>query len=123
MLAPQKNISDIRRNIYNSKRKILLKFPISLNEVHRMLSARDITTHKGEQFILSNNADKNIIIFSCKLNIDFLCKNETIYLDGTFEYCPKLFTQLFTLHGYFNNHYISLVFALLPNKTNIHTFF
>ena len=78
--------------MHNSKKKILPKCPISLDEVHTMLSARDITTHKGETFILSNNADKNIIIFSYKSNIDFLCKSEIIYLDGTFDYCPTLFT-------------------------------
>jgi hypothetical protein len=76
-----------------------------------------IKTHTCEPFILSNNSDINIIIFSCKTNINFLCKSETIYLDGTFDYCPKLFTQIFTLHGYFNNNYVPLVFALLPNKT------
>lgn len=112
-----KDISDLRRNIYNTKRKILPKFPVSQNEVHSMLLTMDIKTHTGEPFILSNDSDKNIIIFSCKTNIDFLCKSETIYLDGTFDYCPKLFTQLFTLHGYFNNNYVPLVFALLPNKT------
>ena len=66
-----KNISDMKRNIYNSKRKVLPKCPISLNEVHTMLSAKDITTHTEELFIFPNNADKNKIIFSCKSNIDF----------------------------------------------------
>jgi len=112
-----KDILDLRRNIYNTKRNILPIFPVSQNKVHSMLLTMNIKTHTGEPFILSNDSDKNIIIFSCKTNIDFLCKSETIYLDGTFDYCPKLFTQLFTLHGYFNNNYVSLVFSLLPNKT------
>jgi hypothetical protein len=90
-----KDIFDLRRNIYNTKRKILPKFPVSLNEVHTVLLTMDIKTHTGESFISSNNSDQNIIIFSCKTNIDFLCKSETIYLDGIFDYCPKLFTQLF----------------------------
>lgn len=65
----------------------------------------DIKTYKGEPFILSNNSDKNIIIFSCQTNIDILSKSEIIYyLDKTFDDYPKLFTQLFTLHEYFNNY-------------------
>jgi hypothetical protein len=98
----------------------LSKCPVSLNEVHTMLLTMDIKTHTGESFILSNN----LIIFSYKTNIDFLCKSETIYFDGTLNYCPKLFTQLFILLGYFNNNYVPLVFVLLPNKTKqIYTHF
>jgi len=37
-------------------------------------------------------------------------------MDGTFEYCPKLFTQLVSLHGLCNDHYIPFLFALLPDK-------
>lgn len=57
-----------------------------LNEVHTMMLTTDIKTYKGEPFILSNNFDKNIIIFSCQsqTNIDILSKSETIYyLDKT----------------------------------------
>ncbi|KAE9543797.1 hypothetical protein AGLY_002027, partial [Aphis glycines] len=34
----------------------------------------------------------------------------------TFSYCPIFFLQLFTLHGFINNHYVPLVFCLLPDK-------
>jgi hypothetical protein len=37
-------------------------------------------------------------------------------MDGTFKYCPKYFLQLFTLHGYYNGHYIPLAFCLLKDK-------
>jgi len=73
-LRNTKDISDLRRNIYNTKRIIFSKFPVSQNEVHSMLLTMDIKTHTGEPFILSNDSDKNIIIFSCKANIDFYVK-------------------------------------------------
>lgn len=57
--------------LYNSKRKILSKYPVSPNEVQTMLLIIDIKIHKGEPFVLSNNSDKNVIIFSCQTNIDF----------------------------------------------------
>jgi hypothetical protein len=38
-------------------------------------------------------------------------------MDGTFNYCDKNFTQLYTVHGLKNNIYISLMFSFLPDKT------
>lgn len=38
---------------------------------------------------------------------------KTIYVDGTFKYCPKLFYQLFTIHGLSNGYYIPLVFFFI----------
>jgi len=43
---------------------------------------------------------------------------KTVFIDGTFKSCPKLFYQLFTVHGVKNNHYVPLVLFLLPNKTS-----
>ena len=43
--------------------------------------------------------------------------SEAIYADGTFTYCAKYFTQVFTLHGFQNGHYIPLVFCLLIDKS------
>ena len=40
-----------------------------------------------------------------------------MYSDGTFKCCPKFFTQLCIIHGYKIGHYVPLVYALLPNKT------
>lgn len=40
------------------------------------------------------------------------------YLDENFRYCWKYFTQLFTLHLDSNDHYVPLVFCVLPNKYN-----
>lgn len=41
---------------------------------------------------------------------------KTIFVDGTFEYCQKYFTQLFTIHGFENNSYIPFVFCLSKNN-------
>jgi len=37
-------------------------------------------------------------------------------MDDTFKSCPKPFHQLYTIVAYVNTFYISLVFALLPDK-------
>lgn len=46
----------------------------------------------------------------------FLKKLDFVYMDGTFNYCEKYYTQLYTIHGIKNGIYIPLMFCLLPNK-------
>jgi hypothetical protein len=40
-----------------------------------------------------------------------------LFIDGTFKSCSKHFFQLYTIHGGKNGHYLPLVFALLPSKS------
>jgi hypothetical protein len=83
-------------------------------------------TTKNKPFVLVNDEIKNIIIFSCKTNLTFLCNIvETIYMDGTFQFCTKFFEQMFCTHGIKNGHYIPIIFILLPVKkydTYVYTF-
>ena len=37
-------------------------------------------------------------------------------MDGTFELCPQIFYQIYTIHALNNNQVFPCVFALLPNK-------
>lgn len=70
----------------------------------------------GENFLSVISPDKNIVVFSCESNFQALYDAEKMYLDGTFGYCLKSFTQLFTLHIIVNGHYVPLAFCILPNK-------
>lgn len=107
----------IKRNMYNCRRKMLPRLPRSISEVHVSLDNLQPKTSRNENFLLANDSGKNIIVFGTKTNLDVLCSTDIIYADGTFEYCPKYFLQLFTLHGYVNNNYVPLVFCLLKDKT------
>jgi hypothetical protein len=73
------------------------------------LEVKIIKSNRGEDILEYNNhtfyfayktKTTNIIRWHCTQR-KCSAKSETIYLDGTFDYCPKLFTQLFTLHRYF----------------------
>ena len=64
----------------------------------------------------SQDEDK-IIIFATNGNIKLLCEAETIYVDGTFQTCPSLFYQVFTIHAFKNGKQFPLIYALLPDKT------
>ncbi|KAE9537550.1 hypothetical protein AGLY_006573 [Aphis glycines] len=117
----------IRKSVYRSRRKVLPLIPTTIAEAHIVLNTLETTfTTKNEPFVLVNDEIKNIIIFSCKTNLTFLCNVvETIYMDGTFQFCAKFFEQMFYIHGFKNGHYIPLIFILLPDKnyeTYVYTF-
>lgn len=95
---------------------MLPKLPTSSAEVHSALSVMSVKTIKEEDFILVNDEDQGIVIFSCTSNLKALSQTKTLLMEGTFEYAAKFFTQLFTIHGYSNNVYTPLVFCLLKDK-------
>lgn len=110
------DLKNIRQSIYRSRRSLLPKLPQSREDVHDALESVECVTNKNEKFLLINNRENNIIIFSCETNLKYLCTCSKIYIDGTFDYCTKFFCQLFTIHAFKNGHYIPVVFMLLPDK-------
>jgi hypothetical protein len=84
--------------------------------LYTALNNLDTNTYKDENLLLINDNMLNIICFSTKSNLEFLCSYDKIFVDGTFEICSKYFYQLFTIHGLKNERYIPLLFFLLPNK-------
>ena len=50
-------------------------------------------------------------------NLAHLSKCETLYIDCTFKTCPKLFTQVFTIHCLVENFVVPLVYVLLADKS------
>lgn len=112
------DIQRIRRNIYTARSQVRPPLPRTLNDLHTVLEEYTrLTTSKGERFLLVNDSQRNIIIFTTKSNLEFLSTCSCVYVDGTFKSVPSLFLQLFTIHGFRFNNYIPLVFTLLPNKT------
>jgi hypothetical protein len=75
-----------------------------------------VLTSLKEQFLLVNYSEKNIVMFSCRNNLQFLSFIDVLYVDGTFKSVPTFFHQIFTIHGLNNGHYVPLAFFLLTNK-------
>jgi len=84
--------------------------------VHNILREHPVLTAENENFLLVNDRQNNIILFSCDKNLSLLMKLKTIYVNGTFQYCAKHFLQMFTIHGLINDYYIPLAFFLLLDK-------
>lgn len=59
-------------------------------------------TSDGEPFVLYDSGpdEKNrMIILGTQRNLDILADCEVIYMDGTFDSCPQLFSQLYVILG------------------------
>ena len=57
-----------------------------------------------------------ILMLTTDENLDFLCQSVRLCGYGTFKAAPKLWTQLYTIHGQKNGFTVPCVFALLPDK-------
>ena len=58
-------------------------------------------------------------MYATKEGLDILEKWDAWYVDGTFKTVPRLFLQLYTVHGLHQGTNIPLVYALLPSKTQL----
>ncbi|VDI53174.1 Hypothetical predicted protein, partial [Mytilus galloprovincialis] len=103
---------------YRERRKEYPTLPKSRDDVHNTMDVLELKSNKKESFCLMNSKEHGIVILSCNSNLDALCtKALELLIDGTFSYCPKYFEQLYTFHGFKLGHYVPLVFALLPSKS------
>jgi len=110
------DVSAVRKCI-RACRQILPMNPTCIVDIHSApVSLVDTLTTNNEEFLLVNDDISNTVIFSCNTNLKMLCKSEIIYVDGTFSYCPSLFSQLFTIHGLVNVYYIPTLRFLFTKK-------
>jgi hypothetical protein len=52
--------------MYKSRAKVLPPNPTDINKVHQYVNATEINTTRSEHFVLNNDENKNVIIFSCE---------------------------------------------------------
>lgn len=110
------DINNIRKTVYNARRKVLPPLPKTREEIFDVLDNILPKTSKGEHFLLINDKYKELVTFATEDNLKHLCMSEKIYMDGTFQFCTKFFVQFFTIHILQNGHYIPLAFSLLSGK-------
>ena len=91
--------------IWQGSKFIVLKeagYPISIDR-----SRDDIEiegqwqkTLSREQFLLRQEGDVYIFATTVSLHVHLLAAAEAIFVDGTFEICPWLFYQFFTINAF-----------------------
>ncbi|KAL4125826.1 hypothetical protein QTP88_010066 [Uroleucon formosanum] len=87
--------------MYNARRNLLPPLPNTTQSVQEALNSIKYKSSKGEDMLLYNDFNSELVIICCKSNLEILCKSEMLYVNGTFEYCAKHFLQLFSVHGTF----------------------
>ena len=74
----------------------------------------------GQRFLLATLNNNDILMFATDANLDKLFRSPHIFMDGTFDAAPRLYSQLYTIHaieGESTGKIIPLVFCLMNDKT------
>ncbi|XP_025191995.1 uncharacterized protein LOC112592197 [Melanaphis sacchari] len=104
--------------MYTERRKCYPPFPKSLNEAFTQLKENqneNTFMYKGQQFI--HIPDNQLFICLTTIqNMEFMTTCTDFFGDGIFEYAPKYFVQLYTIHCFKNGHYIPVVYFFLNDK-------
>ena len=104
------NITSVHQTMYRQRRKTQPKLPTSRTETIETLKEYEV-------MVYVSSSETEIVMLTTKSNLQFLCQNDVqMFGDGTFQYCTKLFYQLYTLHVFQNGQYVPCVFFLLPRK-------
>ena len=64
----------------------------------------------------SGPGSDRMLILTTNANLALMRQSGRLCGDGTFKAAPKLWTQLYTIHGQKNGYTVPCVFALLPDK-------
>lgn len=119
-ILPNKNA--LRQVVKRSRAKNKPSEPQSIDDIQ---VPDELKMFDDEPFLVSNtrfNKDGCVLIFSTKNNIRVLKESPIWIMDGTFQCCPVLFAQLYSIHGIvgdagYNTKTVPLVYALLSSKS------
>ena len=74
------------------------RFPPLLQSVEELnFEGEWSKTHNGDFMLGSRDG---VFMFSTNANIALIAEVSTLYMDGTFQICPRLFYQVFTIHAF-----------------------
>lgn len=91
--------------------------PIPADRTLLVLPPPMTQTQDGKQFLLHAEPGNEFLLFATDANLRLLCEADIVSMDGTFDACPHLYGQLFTLHVFAGERLLPVVYCLLPNKT------
>jgi hypothetical protein len=75
------------------------------------------TTIAGQRFLLSQLINSHFLIFAAPDNLHILCQADTLFVHGTFDIAPQLFSQMYTIHAYLRDRLLPLMYVLMSSKT------
>lgn len=99
-----RNIKRIRNKISYNKLTLISKLPVVV----------DVQDFLDSVPVLINNSTLNTVVFSCEINLRFMCSQEILFMDSTFDFCTKHFVPfVYNLCVFI---YVFAAFCLLTTK-------
>jgi len=105
--------SSLRSSLYRKRHQRLPPLPRSVDDLSFDGDWSKILN--GEDFVLGSR--DGVFLFSTSNNLVILAEASTLYMDGTFQICPRLFYQVFTVHAPKHGQQFPLAYFLLPGKS------
>lgn len=93
-----KDINNFRQCIYRARRSVLSTLAKSQLEVHSTLKNTEILSRAGENVLLINDPDLQLVGFSTEKTLETLCSSDIILIIGAFDLACKFASHLFTTH-------------------------
>jgi hypothetical protein len=112
--AAMPSYQEMRNSLTRHRRKQFPSLPTTRGSI--VVPDNFKITTSGRQFLLYASPGNDTLIFCTQDNLRLLCQAAVMCIDGTFESCPSLFSQLFTIHAFDHDKLLPLVYSLMSDK-------
>ena len=101
---------------YRARRDSLPPLPANLAALQIQGRWAQTTQHQAFLLFDEQNGNDRIICFCSEEDLQQMCDSDVLYMDGTFSTAPRMFAQLYTIHGFLQGKQMPLAYALLTGK-------
>lgn len=108
-------LSSVSSTMYRDRLASMPPLPRTLQGIN--LPQSFCVTTANNAFLLAQHPQNEYFMFATADNLRCLRHSNTIYMDGTFDVAPALFSQLYTIHAFVSNRLVPLVYVLMADKT------
>lgn len=106
----------VSATMYKDRHATTPPFPNALQDLQIVPQQYQLTL-SGQPFLMSWRPGNRFILFTTVDNLTRLCQANIIYMDGTFDAAPQIFSQLYTIHAFIDERFMPFVYVLLKSKT------
>ena len=108
-------LTAVKLTLYRQRRRFIPALPTSRADVH--FDGEWMQTTTGQPFLIAEHGMDEERLSSSHLGETYSrWLKLSVFVDGTFQVCPRIFYQMFTIHAVVNGIHVPLVYCLLPNK-------
>jgi hypothetical protein len=100
--------------IERERRRHIPEIPTTIAEVD--INGRWRLTADRRRFLSKLENGWGIAVFATEEVIECIGQCDNNFMDGTFKSVPRPYTQLLTIHGFYRDRVIPLVFALMVDR-------